>query len=86
MMVSMQYSSDLYMTMIIALKMTFGITEEKQCLEVRYAIFYATQVYTYTTQYQRTSHKIYAIVHLHKGWSGYPNLTVQIYWYNVCLA
>ena len=48
MMVSMQYSSDLYMTMIIALKMTFGITEEKQCLEVRYAISYATGMLTGT--------------------------------------
>ena len=42
----MQYSSDLYMT--IALKMTFGIMEEKQCLEVRYTISYATGMLTGT--------------------------------------
>ena len=33
-----QYSSDLYIAMVIAFKMIFGIMEEKQCLEVIYAI------------------------------------------------
>lgn len=33
-----QYSSDLYMAMVIAFKMIFGIMEERQCLEVIYAI------------------------------------------------
>ena len=34
------------MTMVTAFKMTFGITEEKQCLEVTYAIYHAIGMLT----------------------------------------
>ena len=48
------YSSDLYVAMVIAFKMIFGIMEEKKCLEVIYAIYYATGILTgtvHTAQY-----------------------------------
>ena len=44
------------MTMVTTFKMTFGIMEEKQCLEVTYAIYYAIGMLTGT--YLHAQHSI----------------------------
>ena len=60
------------MTIIAAFKMTFGTTEEKQCLEVRYAIYYNTGMlivtYMHSTLLQMYTCK-FMLIHMHKGWS-----------------
>ena len=62
----------LYLTMIAAFKMTFGTMEEKQCLEVRYAIYYATGMligmYMHSTLLQMYTCKS-MLIHMDKGWS-----------------
>ena len=52
------------MTMIVAFKMTFGTTEEKQCLEVRYAIYYATGMLIVMYMYQHTITNVYVHANL----------------------
>ena len=58
-----QYSSDLYIAMVIAFKMIFGIMEEKQCLEVIYAIWLLC--HWHVDRYNTYSTVLVNFVHMH---------------------
>ena len=51
------------MAMVIAFKMIFGIMEEKQCLEVIYAIYYATGMLTGTVHTQHSISELCKYAH-----------------------